>query len=149
MPGAKRSHTSKSVLVLIVSNFDYEKIGLLAPVRRAANGHRRYSPEDVVWLEFLMRLRATEMSIEQVHAFAKLVWEQPTNVEERRLLLEAHRDRVQQNLEKLAHNLQVIELKIEHYQHLKATSVQDKSCKERQKKGFMRSNHTHSENPYE
>jgi DNA-binding transcriptional MerR regulator len=106
----------------------YEKIGLLAPIRRAANGHRRYSPEDVVWLEFLMRLRATEMSIEQVHTFAKLVREQPTNVEERRLLLEAHRDRVKQNLEKLAHNLQVIELKIEHYQHLEATGESDRNC---------------------
>ncbi len=106
----------------------YEKVGLLALIQRSANGHRRYSPEDVVWLEFLMRLRATGMSIQQVHAFAKLVREQPTNVKERRLLLEAHRDRVKQNLEKLAHNLQVIELKIEHYQHLEATGKSDLHC---------------------
>jgi DNA-binding transcriptional MerR regulator len=106
----------------------YEKAELLAPIQRASNGHRRYSSEDVVWLEFLIRLRATGMSIQQIHGFAELVRQQPTNVQERRLLLEAHRDRVQKNLEELTHNLHVIELKIEHYKHLEATGESDRNC---------------------
>jgi DNA-binding transcriptional MerR regulator len=27
----------------------YEKVGLLAPIQRAGNGHRRYSVEDIVY----------------------------------------------------------------------------------------------------
>ncbi|MEA5504775.1 MerR family transcriptional regulator [Halotia wernerae UHCC 0503] len=106
----------------------YEKVGLLAPIQRASNGHRRYSSEDVVWLEFLIRLRATGMSIQQIHVFAELVRQQPTNVQQRRLLLEAHRDRVKQNLAELTHNLHVIELKTEHYKHLEATGESDRNC---------------------
>ncbi|MBE9211513.1 MerR family transcriptional regulator [Plectonema cf. radiosum LEGE 06105] len=106
----------------------YEKVGLLAPIQRASNGHRRYSSEDVVWLEFLTRLRSTGMSIQQIHLFAELVRQQPTNVQERRLLLEAHRNRVQKNIQDLTENLQLIKLKIEHYKHLERTGESDKNC---------------------
>jgi DNA-binding transcriptional MerR regulator len=106
----------------------YEKAGLLAPIQRAGNGHRRYSAEDIVWLEFLVRLRATGMSIQQVLEFANLVREQPTDVRQRRSLLEAHRNKVKQSLEELANHLNVIELKIEHYKHLEATGENDKNC---------------------
>ena len=42
----------------------YEKVGLLAPIQRGKNGHRQYSIEDIIWLEFLVRLRETGMSIQ-------------------------------------------------------------------------------------
>lgn len=106
----------------------YEKVGLLAPIRRAANGHRRYSTEDVAWLEFLVRLRTTGMSIQQVLAFADLVRQHPNEVRERRLLLEAHHNKVKQHLEELAYHLHVIELKIEHYKKLEATGESDRTC---------------------
>jgi DNA-binding transcriptional MerR regulator len=106
----------------------YEKVGLLAPIQRASNGHRRYSAEDVVWLEFLVRLRETGMPIQKVLAFADLVRQYPDQVNDRRVLLEEHRDRVQQHLEELTHHLQIIDLKIEHYKHLEATGESDRDC---------------------
>jgi DNA-binding transcriptional MerR regulator len=106
----------------------YEKVGLLAPIQRASNGHRRYSTEDVTWLEFLVRLRETGMPIQKVFAFANLVRQRPNDVSERRELLEAHRDRVKKHLEDLTHNLQVIEMKIEHYKHLETTGENDRNC---------------------
>ena len=106
----------------------YEKIGLLAPIQRAANGHRRYSAEDVAWLEFLVRLRATGMPIQKVLAFADLVRQRPHEVHERRVLLEEHRDRVKKHLEELTYNLCIIELKIEHYKQLEATGESDRNC---------------------
>lgn len=69
----------------------YEKVGLLAPIYRASNGHRRYSAEDIAWLEFLVRLRETGMSIQKVIAFADLVRQHPNEVSKRRVLLEEHR----------------------------------------------------------
>lgn len=106
----------------------YEKVGLLAPIQRASNGHRRYSAEDITWLEFLVRLRETGMSIQKVLAFADLVRQRPNEVGERRILLEEHRDRVKKNLEELTHHLQVIEMKIEHYKDLEATGESDRNC---------------------
>jgi DNA-binding transcriptional MerR regulator len=106
----------------------YEKVGLLAPIQRASNGHRRYSAEDVVWLEFLVRLRETGMSIQKVLAFADLVRQRPDRVGERRVLLEEHRNQVKKHLEELTYHLQVIEMKIEHYQHLEATGESDRNC---------------------
>jgi DNA-binding transcriptional MerR regulator len=106
----------------------YEKIGLLAPIHRAENGHRQYSAEDVVWLEFLVRLRETGMPIQKMLAFTELVRQHPDQVQERRGLLEEHRDQVKQHLAELTHHLQVIELKIEHYKHLEATGENDRNC---------------------
>ena len=31
----------------------YERVGLIQPVGRARNGHRRYSESDEMWLNFL------------------------------------------------------------------------------------------------
>ena len=106
----------------------YEKVGLLAPIYRASNGHRRYSAEDIAWLEFLVRLRETGMPIKKVIAFADLVRQHPNEVSERRVLLEEHRNQVKQHLEELTRHLQVIDLKIEHYKQLEATGENDRNC---------------------
>lgn len=50
----------------------YERAGLLPPVDRAASGHRRYTADDLNWITFLLRLRATGMSIRQMRAYADL-----------------------------------------------------------------------------
>ncbi|MEN9659083.1 MAG: hypothetical protein RL571_2548 [Pseudomonadota bacterium] len=39
----------------------YEKIGLIDAVPRALNGQRRYREDDLRWIDFLLRLRATGM----------------------------------------------------------------------------------------
>jgi DNA-binding transcriptional MerR regulator len=106
----------------------YEKVGLLAPIQRASNGHRQYSPEDVAWLEFLVRLPETGMPIQRLLAFTDLVRQRPNEVSERRVLLEEHRNQVKQHLEELTRHLQVIDLKIEHYTQLEATGESDRNC---------------------
>lgn len=50
----------------------YERIGLIAPISRAPNGHRRYSGDDVGWITFLMRLRATGMPISRMKQYSDL-----------------------------------------------------------------------------
>ena len=106
----------------------YEKIGLLPTIERASNNHRQYCVEDVAWLEFLIRLRETGMSIQEMQDFTNLVRLSPNEVGERRVLLEEHRDRVKKHLEELTHNLKIIEMKVEHYQYLEATGENDRSC---------------------
>jgi len=73
----------------------YERAGLLEPGFAATNGHRRYSRDDLAWIEFLTRLRATAMPIRHMQQFADLRRKGPTTVRERRCLLEAHQQAVQ------------------------------------------------------
>ena len=99
----------------------YERIGLLDPVERAPSGHRRYSAADATWVEFLTRLRATGMSIRQMQHFAALRRAGEATVRDRRELLEAHRQRVEEQLADLETSLATITEKIQHYQALEAT----------------------------
>jgi DNA-binding transcriptional MerR regulator len=96
----------------------YERIGLLAPVDRAPNGHRRYSRQDIAWIEFLTRLRATGMPIRQMQQFATLRREGDETIARRRMLLETHQQTVQQQIDELSQNLSIIQAKIQHYKAL-------------------------------
>jgi len=96
----------------------YERNGLLEPVNRGSNGHRRYSAADIARIEFLTRLRATGMPIRQMHQFATLLREKPEAISDRRAILEAHELEVQKRIAELQQNLKVIQWKIQHYQEL-------------------------------
>ena len=50
----------------------YEEIGLLEPVTRASNGHRRYSEADLQRIELVKKLRLTGMALETMQAFVAL-----------------------------------------------------------------------------
>ncbi|MBW4567772.1 MAG: MerR family transcriptional regulator [Tolypothrix carrinoi HA7290-LM1] len=103
----------------------YERQGLLEPVNRAANGHRRYRTDDITRIEFLTRLRTTGMPIRQMQEFANLYREKPEAISDRRLILEAHERQVQEGIRELNHNLEVIQKKIQHYKKLEASNKTD------------------------
>ena len=93
----------------------YEKIGLVTPIHRAENGHRRYSDTDIYSVVFLTRLRATGMPIADMKRYVELAAQGEGTLPDRLTLLEAHRDAVQQRLIEVNQHLAVIERKIEHY----------------------------------
>jgi DNA-binding transcriptional MerR regulator len=96
----------------------YERNGLLEPVTRAANGHRRYSATDIARIEFLSKLRMTGMPIRQMQEYATLLRQKPDAIEERRAILEAHEQAVQQQIRQLTQNLEMIQWKIQNYKKL-------------------------------
>lgn len=98
----------------------YERCHLIAPVKRASNGHRRYSARDVRWIQFLTRLRLTGMPIQQLQEYARLAREQPEAVGDRRCLLETHRQRMLAQLAQLQENLAIVDWKIQHYAEIEA-----------------------------
>ncbi|MEL7085397.1 MAG: MerR family transcriptional regulator [Cyanobacteria bacterium J06597_1] len=98
----------------------YERCQLIAPIERASSGHRRYSADDIRWIVFLTRLRLTGMPIRQMQAYAVLARQHPDALEQRRKLLEAHRQTVCEQIEKLQKNLAIIDWKIQHYADLEA-----------------------------
>jgi DNA-binding transcriptional MerR regulator len=106
----------------------YERNGLIEPIERAANGHRRYSAQNIAWIEFLTRLRTTGMPIRQMQQFAALMREKPNEVQGRRILLEIHRSAVQKRMDELGQHLAVIDWKIQHYQELEQSEGNDQDC---------------------
>lgn len=94
----------------------YERIGLIHSINRAENGHRRYSPDDVGWIDFLNKLRATGMSIQQMQQYAELQRDGDCTLPERLEMLKAHRAQVEAQLDILYEHLKVIRYKIEYYQ---------------------------------
>ena len=96
----------------------YERIGLLLPVGRAANGHRRYSQQDINLIKSLNRWRQTGMPLSDIQQYVKLVQEGETTAGERRAILEAHRETVVRQIEDLQSTLELIDYKIEHYANI-------------------------------
>jgi DNA-binding transcriptional MerR regulator len=96
----------------------YERIGLIHPIGRAENTHRRYSAGDVGWIEFLIKLHATGMSIQQMQAYARLQRQGDETLPERLDMLKDHRRQVEERIQTLQHHLEIIHYKIGVYQEI-------------------------------
>jgi DNA-binding transcriptional MerR regulator len=94
----------------------YERIGLIHSISRAENGHRRYSQDDIWWIDLLTKLRSTGMSIQQMQAYAELQRMGDSTLPERVEMLKEHRTQVEARLDELYDHLSVIRHKIEYYQ---------------------------------
>ncbi len=90
----------------------YERIGLLEPVGRAQNGHRRYTQHDLAWIDLLMRLRDTGMPRAQMARFAELRRQGSATLTERRLMLEQHQHSLQQHMQELEQHMATLQHKI-------------------------------------
>lgn len=93
----------------------YEKIGLLDPVERAANGHRIYGERDILRVNFLKRVRATGMTIQQMLHYVELFRQGDTTIIERRRILEAHRAAIQAQMQELEDTCALLDHKIDNY----------------------------------
>ncbi|WP_445487945.1 MerR family transcriptional regulator [Niallia sp. 03133] len=98
----------------------YEKIGLLHEIQRDTRGKRFYSEEDMRWIIFLLRLRETGMSIQQMLRYSDLRREGESTVKERRKMLEEHQVLVRAKIEALQENSEVLKKKIELYKELES-----------------------------
>jgi DNA-binding transcriptional MerR regulator len=93
----------------------YERIGLIHPVGRGENGHRRYGRDDMEWLALLTKLRTTDMPIRQMVEYAELVREGPHTAARRRAMLEAHREAIGRQMAQLEETAAVLDQKIQMY----------------------------------
>lgn len=93
----------------------YERVGLIQPVGRARNGHRRYSEADAAWLEFLHCMRATNMPIREMQRYAELREQGDATSLERRKLLEDHQAAIAEKIEALQKAHALLTHKITNY----------------------------------
>ena len=93
----------------------YERIGLIDPVMRAENGHRRYQDRDLLRVSFLRRLKATGMSISDMLYYVNLYRQGDSTLVERREILQAHKQVVLGQIDELYETVDFIDMKIERY----------------------------------
>jgi DNA-binding transcriptional MerR regulator len=90
----------------------YEKIGLLINIARNSSGHRDYGRADIVWIEFIKRLKATNMPLNEMKQFAELRAQGDATIDKRVELLENHHKRVRGQIERLLEHQDQIRQKI-------------------------------------
>ncbi|HET9169451.1 MAG TPA: MerR family transcriptional regulator [Actinospica sp.] len=101
----------------------YERIGLIEHVHRAAGGHRRYSDDDLEWLDILRCLRGTGMPIAQMKEFADQVRAGSHTYPDRLALLEAHERIVSAQMAVLQEQRSKVRAKIDYYRDAVAKSA--------------------------
>ncbi|KAA6460967.1 MerR family transcriptional regulator [Acidobacteria bacterium AB60] len=96
----------------------YERVGLIQPVGRARNGHRRYSDADEAWLNFLHCMRDTNMPIREMQRYAALRENGEASTLERRKILEDHRATIAAQIVALEKAHALLNHKIENYRKI-------------------------------
>jgi len=93
----------------------YEAEGILLPAARAANGHRRYRRDDVLSLDFVLRLKLTGMPLADIRAYADLRSQGDSTLLQRLEMLRIHRQRLADQIEALTISASALDDKIDIY----------------------------------
>jgi DNA-binding transcriptional MerR regulator len=96
----------------------YEAAGVLKPVGRAANGHRRYQTNDVLWLEFVLKLKITGMPLAEIKRYAQLREQGEKTMTPRMAMLKLHRRHLIAKMDELAKCASALDDKIEIYRKM-------------------------------
>ena len=105
----------------------YERIGLIHPIEREENTRRLYTEDDIGWIDFLLRLRATGMSIKEMQTYAELQRQGDETLPQRVEMLKSLRDNVETRMSELNEHLKLICYKIEIYERIVTEKELEKS----------------------
>ncbi|CAB1252745.1 MerR family transcriptional regulator [Clostridium sp. WLY-B-L2] len=89
----------------------YEKIGLIHPVRDKIN-RRIYCERDISWLNFIFRLKETNMPIKQIQHYSELRYKGDSTLKERLELLEKQMNRLYEQKNNIEDNILHMKQKI-------------------------------------
>lgn len=106
----------------------YEKEKLILP-KRTENGRRCYSENDARWIEFIKRLKDTNMPIKEIQKYAELRAAGDCTMNERMKLLIKHRIELIDQINKANENLKKLDEKITYYENAIEKSTQYLSVK--------------------
>lgn len=85
---------------------------------RDEGGRRVYTEKQIDWIRFVMAMKDTGMTIEEIKAYLELNAKGEAAVHERRDLLVAHKKKVEEHMAQTQHNLEKIIQKIAYYDHV-------------------------------
>ena len=101
----------------------YERIQLIDPPARDSGGRRAYTDDDLVWLEFLTKLRTTGMPIRMMREYAKLRHQGVSSAGRRKQILVEQRTEVLSRISELNSCLDVLNYKIANYENCERAVV--------------------------
>ncbi|KOV92267.1 MULTISPECIES: MerR family transcriptional regulator [unclassified Streptomyces] len=96
----------------------YERAGLIEPVGRTTGNQRRYAAADLAWLDFLLRLRETGMSISDMQQYARLRAAGDATIADRLAMLREHQADLNERIRSLRRNAAALDNKIKYYETL-------------------------------
>jgi DNA-binding transcriptional MerR regulator len=105
----------------------YERIGLIHPINREGNTRRCYTVDDIGWIDFLLKLRATGMSIKDMQRYAELQRMGDETLPERLEMLKRLRNQVEAHVEEMNEHLKLIHYKINYYSKVVEEQLLEKS----------------------
>jgi len=105
----------------------YERIGLIHSIEREENTRRIYTEDDIGWIDFLLKLRATGMSIKEMQKYAKLQRQGDETLPQRVEMLKSLQAKVETRMSELNEHLKLICYKIEIYQQIVTEKELEKS----------------------
>ena len=105
----------------------YERIGLIHPIEREENTRRCYTKDDLGWIDFLLKLRATGMSIKDMQKYARFQRRGDETLPQRVEMLRLLKDNVETRIQELNEHLKLICYKIEIYQQIVTEKELEKS----------------------
>ena len=97
----------------------YEKQKLIVNVKRDNNNYRLYSDFDILWIDFLTKVKNTGMPIKDIRKYAELMAQGNSTILEREKMLLEHQERIEKQIESLNNTLVQIKKKLERYQRIK------------------------------
>ncbi|GAY71947.1 MerR family transcriptional regulator [Lentilactobacillus kosonis] len=92
----------------------YEKQGIVFS-NRSENNQRYYTDKDTAWIEFVIRLKKTGMSIKKMQKYAKLRYEGDSTIPDRLVLLFDQLDVLHENQKQVEDHIEFLEQKIKTY----------------------------------
>ena len=92
----------------------YEKENLIIPSRKE-NGRRCYNEKDIIWIEFIKRLKDTKMPIKEIQEYAALRADGDSTMNERMEMLIKHRIALKEEIARSNEHLKKLNDKINYY----------------------------------
>jgi DNA-binding transcriptional MerR regulator len=105
----------------------YERIGLIHPIEREENTRRLYTEDDIGWIDFLLKLRATGMSIKEMQRYAELQRQGDVTLPQRVQMLKSLKTKVEAHMNELNEHLKLVCYKIEIYEQIVTEKELEKS----------------------
>lgn len=93
----------------------YEKLGLLPDIGRNQSGHRTFSNRDKDWVDFILRLKHTDMPLSEIKRYADLRAQGDSTLVTRRQMLQEHAARLADKVRKDQNHLRKLGDKISYY----------------------------------
>ena len=96
----------------------YEKIGLLKKNFKDKSGHKIYSENDIEWIKFIYCLKATDMPLDNILKFIRLINKGDSTIPERFSILCEQKKQLEDKISLLNTYLDHINYKIKNFKNI-------------------------------